>query len=108
VAAFVKYELDDGSVILFETEESDLVSSYSGGDDTSSQGKLDERFRGIAKTAQQLLRSTRVVLTDVDEVTLTFGVKVSTDVGFVFAKAKFEGAIDVTLTWKQRTPPVEP
>jgi hypothetical protein len=108
VAAFVKYELDDGSVILFETDKSDLVSSYSGDDDAISRGRLDERFRGIAQTAQQLLRSTRAVMTDVDEVTLTFGVKVSADAGFVFAKAKFEGAIDVTLTWKQRTPPVEP
>lgn len=107
MAAFVEYELDDGSMILFETDESDLVTSYSGGEKVS-RGRLDEPFHRIAQTAQQLLRSTRSVMTDVDEVTLTFGVRVSADAGFVFAKAKVEGAIDVTLTWKQRTPPAEP
>jgi hypothetical protein len=100
MAEFVRFTLDDGSKVLFESAESDLVA-LRGGDGPPSVrdgGKLTERLQGVAEAAEEVAGSLRARLVP-DEVSLEFGLKVSGGVNWFFAKAQGEGTIKVTLTW---------
>jgi hypothetical protein len=98
MAEFVRFTLDDGSVVLFESAESDLVALHGGPPDVSDGGRLTERLQGVAEAAEQVAGSLRSRLVP-DEVSLEFGLKVSGGVNWFFAKAQGEGTIKVTLRW---------
>ncbi len=81
MAEFVRFTLDDGSEVLFESAESDLVALHGGPPDLREGGRLAERLAP-------------------DEVSLEFGLNVSDEVNWwFFAKAQDEGTIKVTLKW---------
>ena len=46
MAEFVRFTLDDGSQVLFESAESDLVALHGGAPDVLDGGKLTARLRG--------------------------------------------------------------
>jgi hypothetical protein len=96
MAEFVRFTLDDGSAVLFESTESDLVELHGGQPDVRQCGRLTEQ--GVAEAAEQVARSLRSRLAP-DEVSLEFGLKVSGEVNWFFANAQGEGAIKVTLRW---------
>jgi hypothetical protein len=98
MAEFVRFTLDDGSEVMFESAESDLVTARGGQPDIREGGRLTERLQGVAETAEQVARSLRSRLAP-DEVSLEFGLKVSGEVNWFFAKSQGEGAIKVTLRW---------
>ena len=52
MAEFVRFTLDDGSEVLFESAESDLVALHGGGQpDVRDGGKLTARLQGVAEAA---------------------------------------------------------
>jgi hypothetical protein len=98
MAEFVRFTLDDGSEVLFESAESDLVAPHGGAPAVRDGGKLTARLQGVAEAAEEVAGSLRSRLLP-DEVSLDFGLKVSGGVNWFFAKAQGEGTIKVTLTW---------
>ena len=99
MAEFVRFTLDDGSQVLFESAESDLVALHGGGEpEVRDGGKLTARLQGGAEAAEEVAGSLRSRLVP-DEVSLEFGLKVSGGVNWFFAKAQGEGTIKVTLKW---------
>jgi hypothetical protein len=98
MAEFVRFTLDDGSEVLFESAESDLVASHGGAPEVLDGGKLTARLQGVAEAAEEVAGSLRARLGP-DEVSLEFGLKVSGGVNWFFAKAQGEGTIKVTLKW---------
>jgi hypothetical protein len=98
MAEFVRFTLDDGSEVLFESAESDLVTLHGGQLDVVPGGKLTARLQGVAEAAEEVAGSLRSRLVP-DEVSLEFGLKVSGGVNWFFAKAQSEGTIKVTLKW---------
>ncbi len=98
MAEFVRFTLDDGSEVMFESAESDLMAQHGGPPDVREGGRLAERLRGVA---EQVAGSLRSRLTP-DEVSLEFGLKVSGEVNWwFFAKSAGEGTGKVTLKWAQ-------
>jgi hypothetical protein len=101
MADFVKYELDDGSEVYFESAEASLVSLRGGDAEVTDAGKLGDRLSHIAAAAEQVSKELRKRLAP-EEIALQFGVKMSGEVGWwFFAKASGEASINVTLTWKK-------
>jgi hypothetical protein len=98
MAEFVRFTLDDGSEVLFESAEGDLVALHGGPPDVLDGGKLTARLQGVAEAAEEVAGSLRSRLVP-DEVSLEFGLKVSGGVNWFFAKAQGEGTIKVTLKW---------
>ena len=98
VAEFVRFTLDDGSEVLFESAESDLVALHGGPPEVRDGGKLTARLQGVAEAAEELAGSLRARLVP-DEVSLEFGLQVSGGLNWFFAKAQSEGTIKVTLKW---------
>jgi hypothetical protein len=100
MADFVKYELEDGSEVFFETAEASLVSERGGTADIVDAGTLGDRLGDIAAAADEVSKGLRERLAP-EELELEFGVKISGEVGWwFFAKASGEAAINVTLRWK--------
>src|SRR5262249_38280069 len=107
MAEFVRFTLDDGSQVLFESAESDLVALHGGAPDVLDGGKLTARLQGVADAAEEVGGSLRARLVP-DEVSLEFGLKVAGGVNWFFAKAQGEGTIKVTLTWAGNPAPATP
>jgi hypothetical protein len=100
MADFVRYELEDGSEVFFESSEGSLVSLRGGEPDIEDAGKLGDRLGQIAGAAEEVSRGLRQRLGP-DEIELSFGVRVSGEVNWwFFAKTKGEASIDVKLSWK--------
>ena len=99
VPDFVSLTLDDGSQVLFQSAESDLVSMHSGAADVVSADAATGRLEEIAKASQQMCASLRSQMAP-DEVQLQIGVSMSAELGWFFAKTTAEGTLTVTLTWK--------
>ena len=100
---FVRFTLADGSDVMFESAESDLVAQHGGPPDVREGGRLTERLQGVAEAAEQVSGSLRSRLAP-DEVSLEFGLRVSGEVNWwFFAKAASEGTIKVTLKWAGNT-----
>jgi hypothetical protein len=98
MAEFLRFTLDDGSEVLFESAESDLVGPRGGQDLVREGGRLTERLHGVAEAAEEIAGSLRSRLAP-DEVSLEFGLRVSGGVNWFFANAQGEGTIKVTLRW---------
>jgi Trypsin-co-occurring domain 1 len=104
VAEFVRFTLDDGSQVLFESAEGDLVALHGGEPDVREGGRLTERLHAVAEAAEEVAGSLRSRLAP-DEMNLEFGLKVSGEVNWWFvAKAHSEGTIKVTLKWAGNGP----
>ncbi|MDQ0765356.1 CU044_2847 family protein [Streptomyces canus] len=99
MAEFVKFTLDDGSEVVFESAESDLVELHGGHPNVVDGGQLQTRLGSISAAAEQVAASLRSRLAP-DEVELEFGLKVAGEVNWwFFAKNQAEGTIKVSLRW---------
>jgi Trypsin-co-occurring domain 1 len=99
MAEFVRFTLDDGSEVYFESAESDLVERHGGKPEVADGGRLHARLAAVAEAAEQVAGSLRERVAP-DEVSLEFGLKVSGEVNWwFFAKNHAEGTIKVTLKW---------
>jgi hypothetical protein len=104
VAEFVRFELEDGTEVLFESAESDLVALHSGEPEVRDGGRLEDRLAAVSAAAEQVSRSLRSRLAP-DEVTLEFGVKVGGELNWwFFAKSQAEATINVRATWSGGQP----
>jgi hypothetical protein len=104
MAEFVKFTLDDGSEVFFESAESDLVEMHGGEPQVVDGGRLQTRLAAVAAAAEQVAGSLRERLAP-DEISLEFGLKVSGEVNWwFFAKNQAEGTIKVTLKWTPQPP----
>jgi NTP-dependent ternary system trypsin peptidase co-occuring protein len=98
---FVKFILDNGSEVYFESAESDLVALHSGEVDVTDGGRLQARLESVAEAASQVAESLRSRVTP-ETLALEFGLKVAGEVNWwFFAKNQAEGTIKVTLTWQR-------
>ena len=108
MAEFVRFTLDNGSKVLFESAESDLVALHGGGaPEVRDGGPLTAQLQEVAEAAEEVAGALRSRLVP-DEVSLEFGLKVSGGVNWFFARAQGEGTIRVTLTWAGNPAPVTP
>jgi hypothetical protein len=99
MAEFVKFTLDDGSEVYFESAESDLVEMHGGEPEVVDGGRLHTRLSAVAAAAEQVAESLRERLAP-DELSLEFGLKVSGEVNWwFFAKNQAEGTVKVVLKW---------
>jgi hypothetical protein len=102
MAAFVRYTLEDGSDVLFESAEG-LVEARGGAPEVVDGGKLRTRLEHVSSAASAVADALRARLAP-DEVELKFGLKVSGEVNWwFFAKNQAEGTIEVTLRWAAAT-----
>jgi hypothetical protein len=100
---FVRYELEDGSEVFFESAEGSLVSGRGGSADVVDAGKLGDRLRPIAAAADEVSKGLRERLAP-EEIELEFGVRVSGEVSWwFFAKVNGEASINVKLIWRKDT-----
>jgi hypothetical protein len=101
MADLVRYELDDGSTVYFESAEGSLVSHRGGGEpEIVDAGRLGTRLQQIARAAGEVASSMRSAVA-AERMQLQFGVKVTGEAGlWFFSKVSGEGSISVTLTWK--------
>ena len=98
MAELLRFTLDDGSEVMFESAESDLVAPRGGQEVVREGGRLTERLHAVAEAAEEIAGALRSRLAP-DEVSLEFGLKVSGGVNWFFANAQSEGTIKVTLKW---------
>jgi hypothetical protein len=99
VAELVRFTLDDGTEVFFESAESEPVGLRGGEPDVSQGGKLQGKLQAVAAAAEEVASAVRSKLAP-DDLTMEFGVKVSGEVNWwFFAKNAGEATIKVTLTW---------
>lgn len=98
---FIEIVLDDGTPVLFQTAESDLVRNHSGGVKIEKTTSAASRLQAIAMATEKISKSLRAKLAP-DEFTMEIGVGLSGEVGWFFAKSDAEASIKATITWKTR------
>src|SRR5687768_1330149 len=99
MADFLRVELEDGSVALFEAAESDLVSMHSGRPDVEDAGEATtERLEVVARAAAAMAKRVRETTTP-DEIALEVAVGLSGEVGWFLAKSTASGSVKLTLKW---------
>lgn len=100
VADFLRVELPDGSVVLFEAPESDLVSMHGGRPEVEEVNAELGRLEGVARGAASLAQRMREAV-EPDEISLEVSLGLSGEVGWFFAKTSANGAVKMTLKWKK-------
>lgn len=104
---YIKFELEDGSALYVEVEESSDYGLVDASRDEELVQKAERRFEEAidsAKTAADtLLNKIKSLSEQPDEVEITFGLKASGELGgnFFVAKAGLEANYSVKLTWKK-------
>jgi hypothetical protein len=96
----LRYTLQDGTEVHFETAESSAISQRSGAPEIIDGGALGSRLRAVALAAEEVTKELRQAMTP-DEIELSFGIKVSGEVNWwYFAKVQGESTMNVRVTWK--------
>jgi hypothetical protein len=99
VSDFVEVTLDDGSQVLFQTAESNLVKNHGGIPDIEKATAAMGRIKAIALATENVCKSFREKLAP-DELKMEIGIGLSGEVGWFFAKSEMEASMKVTITWK--------
>ena len=102
----VEFELDDGTTVVFETNEPELneggVRKISK-KNSSVVEKADQRFNDIARNirpAAQVVLDSLQELNSPKEIKLEFGLKFSAKTGVIVASADSEVNFKVSVTWE--------
>lgn len=101
MADFVKVDMGDGTEVLFQSAESDLVRAHGGGADIEELDAAAHRLEDIAAAAHKVSQTMRERMTP-DELTLEIGVGLSGEIGWFFAKSSLDASLKVTLTWTNK------
>jgi hypothetical protein len=102
MADFLDVTLADGTRVLFQAAESDLVRAHSGAPQVDEVADGVGRIEDIARAAGSLCESFRKRLAP-DELTMEIGVGLSGEVGWFFAKSAMNAGLKLTITWKPGT-----
>ncbi|WP_428834030.1 CU044_2847 family protein [Microbispora maris] len=94
----VKYQLDDGTTVQFETEP---PPGYHPAGSDQTAGQVSAAVEPAVRAAQTVLDKVRHMGPKAIEV--KFGIKVSGTANWLVAKAATEGNFEVTLTWEPGT-----
>jgi Trypsin-co-occurring domain 1 len=105
LAELLRYTLQDGTEVHFETAESSAISERAGSPEIIDGGALGNRLRPVALAAEEVTKGLRQTLTP-DEIELSFGIRVSGEVNWwYFAKVQGESTLNVKVTWTNRQTP---
>jgi hypothetical protein len=103
VADFVTVVLDDGTEVVFQSAESDLVKPHGGPPVVERYEAAMDALGAMAHATQRVARSFAEKMKP-DELALEIGVGLSGEVGWFFAKSELEATLTLTLTWKGEKP----
>lgn len=103
VADFVKVVLDDGTEVVFQSAESDLVRPHGGPPVVERYEAAMDALGAMAHATHRVARSFAERMKP-DELALEIGVGLSGEVGWFFAKSELEATLTMTLTWKSDIP----
>ena len=102
MAAYVEYELEDGSTVLFATDEGGgLVQAGAGDTFKKAKKSFEEALAGV----KPWMAAFRKQLDDLkaDEVEVMFGLKAIGEAGnFAIGKVGVEANYEVTLKWSNK------
>jgi hypothetical protein len=108
MASYVKFELDDGTVVYVESTDTPKGSSglIPGTRDHTEQAAVafDQSVTAIRKMAVSLMQNIRTGFDDQpDEVGVNFGIKASGELGnLVVARGGMEANYNVSLRWRTK------
>jgi hypothetical protein len=105
VADFVTVVLEDGTEVMFQSAEADLVRPYGGTPAVERYEAGMASLAAVADAAGGVSRSFREKVKP-EELRLEIGVGLSGEVGWFFAKSGLEASIKLTLTWRAAQPSV--
>jgi len=103
VADFVTVVLDDGTEVVFQSAESDLVTPRGGPPVVERYEAAIDALGAMAHVTDRMARSF-AAKTKPDELELEIGVGLSGEVGWFFARSEVEATLKLTLTWKRNQP----
>ena len=103
MADFVKVVLDDGTEVVFQSAESDLVRPHGGPPVVERYEAAMDALGAMAHATHRVARSFAEKMKP-DELALEIGVGLSGEVGWFFAKSEVEATLTMTLTWKSDIP----
>ena len=103
MADFVTVVLDDGTEVVFQSAESDLVRPRGGPPVVERYEAAMDALGAMAHATQRVARSFAQKMKP-DELELEIGVGLSGEVGWFFAKSELEATLKLTLTWKGEKP----
>ncbi len=107
--AYVKFKLDDGTIVYIESAEtprgaSGLIPGNRPGEHPNDQEAIDfdQTFQAIRKMAASMVDDLRTGFVEQpDEVSVSFGLKASAEVGgLVVARGGMEANYNVSLRWR--------
>jgi hypothetical protein len=101
VADFVTVVLDDGTEVVFQSAEGDLVRPHGGPPVIERYEAATEALGAMAHATHRVARSFAEKIKP-DELGLEIGIGLSGEVGWFFAKSELEAALKLTLTWKEK------
>lgn len=104
MAEFLRVTLEDGTTVLFQNPEGDLVSRRGGPPEIETVDPGLARLETLAHAAATVCRSLRSHLGP-DEICLELGAGLSGEVGWFFAKSSLDASIKISLTWKKPDDP---
>ncbi len=107
MASYVKFELEDGTVVYVETTEaprgsSGLIPGGRGEHADEAAVSFDKAVDGVRKLAASMLNNLRrEEAGQPEEVQINFGLKASADVGgLVISRGGMESNFNVMLRWR--------
>lgn len=103
MADFVEVVLDDGTRVIFQSAESDLVRPHGGPPAVERYEAAMDALGEMAHATHRVARSFTEKMKP-DETSLEIGVGLSGEVGWFFAKSEMEATLTMTLTWKASEP----
>jgi hypothetical protein len=110
MADLVRFELFPGRNVLVEVDSVDeglvLAGGSGRGDDgiVTAAARFSERLDVIRDAVTEALDTFKQGLKP-DEITVTFGIKFTAEVGAVITKTALEGTLGMTMTWRRSTEP---
>jgi Trypsin-co-occurring domain 1 len=103
VADFVTVVLDDGTEVVFQSAESDLVTPHGGPPVVERYEAAMNALGSMAHATHRVARSFAEKMKP-DELALEIGVGLSGEVGWFFARSELEATLTLTLTWRGAQP----
>jgi Trypsin-co-occurring domain 1 len=98
----VEFPLEEGGSIVVEVDEPESAGTIRAArEDTIVKAKetLEEALSNILPVTQSLVEKLRSFENKPDEIEVSFGVKLTTNIGAVIASASAEGNFGVTVHW---------